>query len=149
MLEQIIKEKISSDHLLYVSLKYTKTCDVILNLLSRWTIMIDHSVDGLLAKAKKNKKIKIKTIPDAPRQKIELIKKTFKKNLEVMETMEIYEFFKRVPNCPKIRENEFRKGVKIRVTDKGEEVIVDLEKLKEYSKKLEDFINFVKEYLQA
>lgn len=147
MLEQIIKEKISSDHLLYVSLKYTKTCDVILNLLSRWTIMIDHSVDGLLQQAKKNKKLKI--IPAAPRQKIELIKKTFKKNPEVIETMEIYEFFKRVPNCTKTRENEFRKGVKIRVMDQGKEIIVDLEKLKEYSKKLEDFINFVKKYLLA
>jgi len=30
-MEDIIQEKISADHLLYVSLKYTKTCDVIIN----------------------------------------------------------------------------------------------------------------------
>ena len=35
MIEELIKEKTSADHLLYVSLKYTKTCDVILNLLAR------------------------------------------------------------------------------------------------------------------
>lgn len=145
MLEQIIKEKISSDHLLYVSLKYTKTCDVILNLIKRWTIMIDHSVDGILEKAKKKKKVSV--IPGAPRQKIELIKKTFKKEPLVMEAMEVYEFFKRVPNLNKKRECEFRKGVKLRIEDQGKEVIIDLEKLKEYSKKLDDFIGFVKRYL--
>ena len=33
-LDKIIKEKISADHLLYVSLKYTKTSEVIANLVS-------------------------------------------------------------------------------------------------------------------
>ena len=39
-MEEIIQEKISADHLLYVSLKYTKTCDVVLNLILRWRRMI-------------------------------------------------------------------------------------------------------------
>ena len=73
MIEKIIKEKISADHLLYVSLKYTKTCDVILNLIKRWTIMIDDSIQGLLENLKKKKKIK--TIRLARRQKQNLLKK--------------------------------------------------------------------------
>ena len=77
MLEKIMKEKISADHLLYVSLKYTKTCDVILNLIRRWAVMIDDSILGLLEQLKKKKKIK--TIPAAPRQKTELVKEQFKK----------------------------------------------------------------------
>jgi len=145
MLEQIIKEKISADHLLYVSLKYTKTCDVILNLLKRWTIMIDHTVDALLEYAKKKKKIKI--IPAAPRQKTELVKKTFKKNPEIIEAITIYEFFKRVEGLPKQREHEFRKGVRLRIDDNGEEVIIDLEKLKEYALILETFISYIKQIL--
>jgi hypothetical protein len=145
MLEQIIKEKISSDHLLYVSLKYTKTCDVILNLIRRWSIMIDHSIEGLLIKAKKNKKLKV--IPLAPRQKTELLKKTFKKEKKVIDAIELYELFKRIDKLPKTRENEFRKGVRIKVQDNGNEVVIDLEKLKEYAQILEDFINYVKQYL--
>lgn len=145
MLEQIIKEKISADHLLYVSLKYTKTCDVILNLIRRWSIMIDHSVDALLKQAKKKKKIK--SIPAAPRQKIELLKKTYKSTPEVQETMEIYEFFKRLETLPKEREHEFRKGVRLKVNDKGKEINIDLEKLKEYAKILESFISYVKQVL--
>jgi len=57
-LDNIIKEKISADHLLYVSLKYTKTCDVIVNLLLRWRIMIDMGMEKLVDRAKKNKKWK-------------------------------------------------------------------------------------------
>ena len=145
MLEQIIKEKTSADHLLYVSLKYTKTCDVILNLIKRWGFMIGACVDGLLAQAKKNKKLKI--IPAAPRQKIELVKKTFKNSPEIIKVMSLYDFFKRVDNLPKKREFEFRKNVRLVVTDEGKEIIIDLEKLKEYSKEIDIFIESIKKYL--
>jgi len=145
MLEQIMKEKISADHLLYVSLKYTKTCDVILNLLRRWTIMIDHCLEALLLYAKKKKKIK--EIPIAPRQKIELVKKTFKLTPQVIETMKIYELFKKMDALPKIREHEFRKDVRLRVDENSKEIIINLDQLKEYSKILENFISYIKQIL--
>jgi len=56
MMEEIIQEKISADHLLYVSLKYTKTCDVIMNLLLRWRKMIDTCIIHILKDAKIKKK---------------------------------------------------------------------------------------------
>ena len=71
-LEKIIKEKISADHLMYVSMKYTKTCDVMINLIKRWQVMIDYSIDALLEKAKRKKLIK--TIPNAPKLKIDEVK---------------------------------------------------------------------------
>jgi hypothetical protein len=146
MLEKIIKEKISADHLLYVSLKYTKTCDVIINLLKRWTVMISDAVDGLLEQLKKKKKIK--SIPAAPRQKIELAKKEFKKVPEVMKTLELYEFFRRIENLRTVRESEFRKDVRLKVYN-GEETIINLDKLKEYSANLESFISYVKQFLMS
>jgi hypothetical protein len=146
MLEKIIKEKISADHLLYVSLKYTKTCDVILNLIKRWTVMISDSVDGLLEQLKKKKKIK--SIPIAPRQKIELAKKEFKKVPEVMKALELYEFFRRIENLRTVRESEFRKDVRLKVYN-SEETIINLDKLKEYAAILESFISYVKQFLLA
>ena len=145
MLEKILKEKISADHLLYVSLKYTKTCDVILNLIRRWSVMMNDSVDGLLEQAKKKKKIK--TIPAAPRQRMELVKVQFSKVPEVMKAMELYEFFKRIDNLRTIRESEFRKDVRLKIYDGSSEVIINLDKLKEYSAILESFISYVKQFL--
>jgi len=145
MLEKIMKEKISADHLLYVSLKYTKTCDVILNLIRRWTVMISDSVDGLLEQLKKKKKIKV--IPVAPRQRVELVKQHFKKVPEVMKAVEIYEFFKKIENLRTVRESEFRKDVRLKVYEGEKETIINLDKLKEYSAILESFISYVKQFL--
>lgn len=146
-LEKIMKEKISADHLLYVSMKYTKTCDVMINLIKRWKIMMDYAFDGLLEKAKKKKLVK--QIPTAPKLKIDLIKETFEDNPEVMDAIKEYEMFKLVDVLKKTKEGEFRKGVCLKVTYKGDEIPINLEKLKEYSEILERFINYTKLFLLA
>ncbi len=145
ILEKIIKEKISADHLLYVSMKYTKTCDVMINLIKRWKIMMDYAFDELLDKAKKKKLIK--TIPEAPKLRIDMLKQVFAKHKEVTDAITEYEMFKLIDVLPKSRENEFRKGVCLRVTYKGSETAINLDKLKEYWEILERFINFIKVYL--
>ena len=141
-MERIIQEKISADHLLYVSLKYTKTCDVILNLIARWKSMIELAMDSLLIRAKKKRMIS--SIPTAPKVKLEVLQKVYAKVPEVKETLDLYEFYKRVENAQKIRENEFRKNVTLKILDKGNYINVDLDKLKEYSLILERFIGYLK-----
>lgn len=143
-LERIMKEKTSADHLLYVSLKYTKTCDVMLNLIARWKSMVDLCIDALLEKLKKQKKIS--AIPVAPKIKIITLRGAFKKEPVIIETLDIYEFFKKVPDSSKSRENEFRKNVCLRIIE-NKEVRIDMDKLKEYSETLEKFIKFVRAYL--
>ena len=87
-MEDIIKEKISADHLLYVSLKYTKTCDVIINLLSRWKNMIDKAIDRLVEKAKREKKWE--PVFDAPRARLVQLKKIYSAHKDVSETLKLY-----------------------------------------------------------
>jgi hypothetical protein len=146
-LEKIMKEKISADHLLYVSMKYTKTCDVMINLIKRWKIMMDYAFDGLMEKAKKKKMVK--SIPTAPKLKIDSLKETFKNYPEVMDAVKEYEMFKLIEVLKKTKEGEFRKGVCLKVTYKGVETAINLEKLKEYSEILERFINYTKLFLLA
>ena len=146
-LEKIIKEKISADHLMYVSMKYTKTCDVMINLIKRWKIMIDYAFDALLEKAKKKKLIKV--IPEAPKLRVDLVRKVFNKNPEVINALNEYEMFKLIDGLQKTKESEFRRGVCLRVLYKGEEIAINLEKLKEYAETLEKFINFMKLYLTS
>jgi len=141
-MEQIIKEKISADHLLYVSLKYTKTCDVIINLLLRWKNMIELGMDFLADKAKKQKKWK--PVPDAPRAKLVQLKKIYAREVVIAETLQLYELFRDIENLDKVRENEFRKGVNLRVTYREQIININLEKLKEYSSLLERFISALK-----
>lgn len=144
-MEEIIQEKISADHLLYVSLKYTKTCDVIVNLLLRWAKMIETSVNEILKHAKKKKKIS--SIPLSPLEKIDLIKNLFKKDKDFLEVVEMYEMFRKIRDLKTERIGEFRKNVTLKVFYKGEEININLEKLKSYADKLEKFISTTKQFL--
>jgi hypothetical protein len=141
-MERIIKEKISADHLLYVSLKYTKTCDVIINLLLRWKIMIEMAMEKLIEKAQKQKKWK--PVPDAPRAKLVQLKKIYANDEVISKTLDLYELFRDIESLEKVRENEFRKGVTLKVTYKSQVINITIDTLKEYSNLLERFISSLK-----
>ncbi len=144
-MEDIIQEKISADHLLYVSLKYTKTCDVIMNLLLRWRKMINTSIDALLKHAKKKKKIK--TVPTHPIGQIEEIKKLFKKNKEFLEVISFYEMLRKIETLRCERVGDFRKNVALKIMYQGKEIIINIEQLKIYADSLEKFISNTKQFL--
>ena len=144
-MEEIIQEKISADHLLYVSLKYTKTCDVIVNLLLRWGKMIETSIDEILKHEKKKKKISL--VSSNPIGKIEQIKKLFKKDKEFLKIIGMYEMFRKIKELRTERIGEFRKNVNLKVFYKGKEININLEQLKIYAERLEKFISITKQFL--
>ena len=146
-MEEIIQEKISADHLLYVSLKYTKTCDVIMNLILRWRKMIEISLNKILKHAKKKKRIS--SIPTNPVGKIDAVRKLLRKDNNFLEILELYEMFRKIEELRKERIGEFRKNVTLKVIYRGEEVNINLEKLKEYATKLEKFISTLKQFFLA
>ncbi|MEA3248187.1 MAG: hypothetical protein U9Q73_00615 [Nanoarchaeota archaeon] len=145
MIENIVKEKTSADHLLYVSLKYTKTCDVILNLLARWKSLIEISFDALLEKGVEAGKVP--HAPESPKQRVEFMKKYFKNSKEIQAIVPLYIFFKRVPDLNKTRRGEFRKNVGLMVIESTKTTEIDMEKLWEYAEIVEKFIDKVKKIL--
>ena len=146
-MDRIIKEKISADHLLYVSLKYTKTSEVILNLILRWTIMIEYAFEDLLKHTKKKRIIIFFFFASLAAS--DLIRETFKKEKVVIETLDLYEMFRRIDSLKRESEGEFRKNVALKVSYRGEVVRINLDKLKEYSLILEKFINYLKQFLSS
>lgn len=143
--EEIIKEKTSADHLMYVSLKYTKTCDVIMNLLARWKSLIEISFDAILEKGFEDGDIP--GMPATPKQRIEFIKKYFVKDKEIQDVVPIYIFFKRVPDLQTVRSGEFRKNVNLKVKLPNKDVDINMEKLNEYYDIVEAFMGKVKDIL--
>lgn len=107
--------------------------------------MIEISIDALLRQAKKKKKIS--KIPENSVKKIEALRKIFKKDKDIMTTLEAYEMLRKLEGLRTDRTGEFRKNVRLRIFYKGEEIDVDLEKLKEYASLLEKFISRVKQFL--
>ncbi len=104
--------------------------------------MIDLGMNRLVDKAKKSKKWK--PVPDAPRAKLIQLKKLHANDKEIFEALELYELFRDLDKLDKVRENEFRKGVNLKVSYKGETININLDKLKEYAEILERFISAIK-----
>ncbi len=140
-----MQEKISADHLLYVSLKYTKTVDVILNLIARWKSLMELSFDKILEKAKKKRLIS--KIPTVPKRKLEEVRLIFKKDQEMLHALDLYEFFAALDKLEKVRENEFRKNITLKALYRGEWIDIHLEKLKEYHAIVEKFIHKLKQFV--
>ncbi len=93
-MHRLEKEMKAAQHLLYVSMKYTKTCDVMLNLMHRWQQMVDEAMLSALEKARKKKLIR--EMPIAPIQKMNAMKDLFKKEEMVQDTMDLYLFFRKI-----------------------------------------------------
>lgn len=115
------------------------------NLLIRWRKMIDTAIESILNKAKKKKKIKL--IPTNPVGKIEAMRKLFKKDENFQKVMDMYEMFRKIEDLRQERIGEFRKNVTLRVFYQGKEININLEQLKEYAEKLEEFISTTKQFL--
>lgn len=109
--------------------------------------MMDCVFDALLEKAKKKKLIK--SIPDAPKLKLDLIRETFKDSPEIIDSLNEYMLFKLIDILKKTKEGEFRKGVCLTVIYKKEEIKINMDKLKEYAEIQEKFINYTKLFLTS
>jgi len=144
-MEEIIQEKISADHLLYVSLKYTKTCDVIMNLLLRWRKMIDTCIIHLLKDAKRRGKVK--EVSDNAIGRIAEIKELLKKDKNSIDAIDFFMMLRKIESLKTERIGEFRKNVNLKVIFRGKEININLEKLKEYAEMLEKFIDMTKKRL--
>ena len=102
------------------------------------------SFDFLIAD--KIEKGKIPREPASPKERIEFMKKYFKKQIAIQDAIPLYVFFKRVPGLPKSRVGEFRKNVALNVKMPNEIVIINMEKLAEYSEVLDRFVNVIKTF---
>lgn len=131
------------EHLFWVSLKYTRTVDVIKHVIERLINCIGFGLESLLKYAKEKKLIT--SIPTNAGLRCDLLKKTFTDNLELIEYINFYLRLRKLSRAEYTRREEFRRHVTmIAVIDKGEIVNVDIDTLKEYYEKTKIFVAFVK-----
>lgn len=143
MWNEIEQEKRIAEHLFYVSLKYAKTTDVILNLIIRWESILNKCVELLLRRAKKDREIK--DIPIAPKARELAVREIYGEDI-VQKVMDLYSLFRKIPDMEKVREHEFRKNVALKVINPalGREIEINMDRLKEWSQLLETFIIYVR-----
>tara|TARA_Y100000310_G_C20327709_1_gene643766 strand:+ start:185 stop:640 length:456 start_codon:yes stop_codon:yes gene_type:complete len=136
-----------ADHLIFVSLKYTRTMDVLESTVKRLIGSIEFGLEYLLGWLLE--KGKIKEIPNSYKEKINLARDKFKKDEVIQEMLKFYSFLIRVDRGEHERRSEFRKGVTMTAIDELGDVIdeINIDKLKDYYLKTVEIIEYLQEYL--
>ncbi len=133
-----------ADHLIYVSLKYTRTCDIIQNIFKRLVAAYDHAIMASLEQAKE--KGKTEFIPTSKMLRAESLyrlKRKFKDHLD------LYFFMKKVIVSDFGRREEYRKHVTMLCYITEEKIVeIDVPQVMEYFEKTKLFIEDVEEYLE-
>ncbi len=135
-----------ADHLIYVSLKYTRTIDVMNNILERFINTYDFIIDGMIEKAIADKKmdqpVKI------PGIKVEKLKELYDDE-ELHDYLNLYLLFRKIRNAPQIKQLEFRRGVKLTCPVDNKQIDVTIDIITDYYKRIELFMEYIKEHMEA
>jgi hypothetical protein len=140
VLEEARQEIKRADHLIYVSLKYTRTVDVIKNVIERLVNAMTFTIDDLLKYALEKKMIH--HIPTAPGLKCDLVREVFD-DRKIHDYIEFYLLMRRVKRAEFRREEEFRRHVAMIFAIDGRDAIIDIDVIYEYFEITKDFADYV------
>jgi hypothetical protein len=142
VIEEVIisdaKEELKrADHSIYVTLKYTKTADVIKNIVKRLIVAFDFAIEDFMILLRTKKKIKEKEIPASKSGKAQGIMKIIPKAKEYMQA---YLLLRKIDVAPFQKREEYRKNVtliaEISLKEKKE---VNIDALRHYFAKTNEF----------
>lgn len=137
------------DHSVYVSLKYTRTVDVLKSIVERMVETISPLMDSLLAQAKNEGKVK--EIPSNIPLKCRLIKEVYAGHIrhdEINKMIDFFMFLRKVRRAEDYESiNEYRRHVALITEIDGEDVELNLDKIHEYYDQTKGFINLVEEII--
>src|SRR3989344_324963 len=97
------------EHIIYVSLKYTRTVDVIINALNRMVGTFDIIIEAFLEKAKEENKII--ALPKSPALRATTLGELYPEDQELQLYLTFYAFLKTVLKLPYSKREEFRRHV--------------------------------------
>lgn len=133
------------DHLIYVSLKYTRTVDVLKNVVIRMIECYDYMIEAMLKDLEE--KHVIFEAPSAPHARAIMVREKFADPI-ISKHMTQYVIFKKIINAKDYESiNEFRRHVGMIVVIDGEEITINIDYLTEYFKTMREFLKYIQDKL--
>jgi len=133
-LELAREEMKRADHLMYVSLKYTRTVDILKSIIERLINAFNYGLDAML------KKKKVRDIPEIPRIKIDLVRSNYPDDADLANYLKLFQLFREIDKANFERAREYRRHVTMtaHLDDKEIEITIDI---------IEDYFNRTKEFI--
>jgi hypothetical protein len=132
------------DHQIYVSLKYTRTVDVLMNCIGRMIDAYNCLIDSLLKYAVEKKLRKEEYLPTTPLERGDVVRELFKDDI-VQKNMELYFLLRKIHKTNPKKEQEFRRHVTLRTMVDDKEITVDIDKATEYYTMIKEFHDWVEQ----
>lgn len=139
-IENAVEELKRVDHSIFVSLKYTRTVDILVNILIRMVDCYEFLIQALLKYAYEHKMIG--DIPTTPKERAILIKEIFKEQ-EIHDNIDLYLLLKAMLKSNYGRENEYRRHVAMKAIVAGREEIININIVSQYYEYLTSFFHLV------
>lgn len=146
MEEEIIspEEEIKrADHLIYVTLKYTRTCDVMKNAVKRMVSAFEMAIQEYLEGLRKARKTS--DVPATAKERAVAVKGII--GSPVRKYMVLYNMLKKIEKTDYTAVEEFRKNVTMKIKS-AKPLDVKVKDLYEYLEKTREFVAFLKDRLK-
>ncbi len=134
------------DHLVYVTLKYTRTVDVLASVLERMINAYEYSIDGLLDHAKRIGKID--KIPEMPLLKAQKAKEIFKDKV-ILENIDSYLLFRKLVRANYGSRNEYRRHVEMSAIVDNTIVEINIDNITEKYHSLKKFVEIINKLIES
>ncbi len=131
-----------SDHLIYVSLKYTRTADVLKSIIERLINAFNFGCEALLEKAKQESRVS--SVPPMPLPRIELVRKAFP-DKKIQDFMEFYLLLRKIDKAKFTRTQEYRRHVSMVASVDNAQIEITIDIISDYFERAKDFIRLVEQ----
>lgn len=135
------------EHIIYVSLKYTRTVDVILNALYRLLNVYDLVIEALLEKAREEKRLT--TLPKSPALRATRLAELYQEDQELQRYLTFYSFVKNVLKLPRTKREEYRRHVTLVVELDHATAEIDIDNLTDCEKVVHHFLRYAWEKVEG
>jgi len=135
------------EHIIYVSLKYTRTVDVINNALNRMVSTYDFVVDAFLEKAMEDKKLD--SVPKSPALKAKKCAELYPDDPLIQKNLHFYFSLRNILKSAYQKRQEFRRHVTLIVAMEDATVEVEIDTLVNCEKFIHFFLNYAQGIIEG
>jgi len=134
------------DHLIYVSLKYTRTVDVIKSIIDILISCCNFAIVDLIEHSKDKLE---EEVPESPAGRASLIKKLFAANQLILEFIDFYLFLRKLSRADYEKINEFRRHVTMIASVDTKTYNIDIDTITEYYHKTKKTIEQIEQLIRG
>lgn len=136
-----------ADHLMFVSLKYTRTVDVIKSIVDRLINAFDFCFETLFEKLKEEKKVQ--DIPSIPKLRVDALRKIYDHDTFFKTHLRLYMLLRKISKAEFGRAREYRRHVTMTAYLDDAEIEITIDIIFDYFEKTKEFLQYTREIMEG